>query len=101
MWSESWEISRSRRFLLTYSEELRNGGIAVTHDMLQLRARELAKSHNISDNEFKGSRGRLRRFMKRNGLSLRKRTLCQKCDNDVNDSSASEGENCLSSDDEN
>jgi len=41
--------------LLTYFEELRNNGIAVTHDMLQLHARELAKSHNISDNEFKAS----------------------------------------------
>jgi len=63
-----------------YFEELRNDGIAVTHDMLQLRARELAKSHSISDYEFKVSRGWLRRFMKRKGLSLRRRT----CDNDVN-----------------
>jgi hypothetical protein len=101
--------------LLNYFEELRNDGIAVTRDMLQFRARELAKSLNISDNEFKASRGWLRRFMKRKGLSLRRRTtLCQKLprdftdnavaetgDNDVNDSSASEGESCLSSDDEN
>ena len=41
--------------LLTYFEELRNDGTAVTLDMLQLRARELAKSHNVSDNEFKAS----------------------------------------------
>ena len=88
--------------LVTYFEELRNDGIAVTHDMLQLRARKLVKSRNISDNEFKTSGGWLRRFMKRKVLSLRKRTtLCQKCDNDVNDSSASEGESFLSSDDEN
>jgi len=66
--------------ILTYFEELRNDGIAVTHDMLQLLARELAKSHNISDNEFKASRRRLRRFMKRKGLSLHR--------SDVNDSSA-------------
>jgi hypothetical protein len=82
--------------LLTYFEELRNNGIAVTHDMLQLRVRELAKSHDISDKEFKASRGWLRRFMKIKGLSLRRRT---EGDNDVNDSSASEGESCLSSDD--
>ena len=83
--------------------------------MLQFRARELEKSHNISDNEFKASRGWLRQFMKRKGLSLRRRTiLCQKLprdftdngeaetgDNDINDSSACEGESCLSSDDEN
>ena len=81
--------------LLTYFEELRNDSMAVTHDMLQLRARELAKSHNISDNEFKANRGWLRRFMKRKGLSLRRRTtLRQKCDNDIYDSSASEGESC-------
>ena len=53
---------------LTYFEELRNEGIAVTHDMLQLGARELANSHNISDNEFKASQGLLQRFMKRKGL---------------------------------
>jgi hypothetical protein len=38
--------------LLTYFEELRNDGIAVSHGMLQLHAGELVKSHNISDNEF-------------------------------------------------
>jgi len=70
--------------LLTYFEELRNDGIAVTHDMIQLRARELAKSHNISDNEFKASQGWLRRFMKRKGLSLRRRiALCQKLPRDL------------------
>ena len=41
--------------LLTYFDELRNDGIVVTHDMLQLRARELEKSHNVSDNVFKTS----------------------------------------------
>jgi DNA-binding transcriptional regulator YiaG len=101
--------------LLNYFKELRNHGIAVTRDMLQLRARELAKSLNISDNEVKASRGWLRRFMTRKGLSLRTRTtLCQKLPrdftenavaeiggNDVNDSLASEGDSCLSSDDEN
>jgi hypothetical protein len=43
--------------ILTYFEKLGNDGIAVTRDMLQLGAREHAKSHNISDNEFKTSRG--------------------------------------------
>jgi hypothetical protein len=72
--------------LLTYFEELRNDGIAVTHDMLQLRAGELAKSHNVSDNEFKASRGWLQRFMKRKGLSLRRRTkLCQMLPRDFRD----------------
>jgi hypothetical protein len=67
-------------------EELRNDGIAVTYDMLQLCARELAKSHNISDNEFKASRGWLRRFRKRNILSLcRRKILCQKLPRDFTD----------------
>ena len=66
--------------------------------MLQLRARELAKSRNISYNEFKASRGWLRRFMKREGLSLRRIT---EGDNEVTGSSVSEGESCLSSDDGN
>jgi hypothetical protein len=60
--------------LITYFEELMNDGIAVTHDILQLRAGELAKYHNISDNESKASRGWLQRSMKRKGLSLRIRT---------------------------
>jgi hypothetical protein len=70
--------------------------------MLQLHARELTKSHNRSDNEFKASQGWLRRLMKRKGLSLRR--IWQEAEtgnNDINDSSASEGESCLSSDDEN
>ena len=72
--------------LLTYFEQVRNNSITVTHDMLQLHARELAKSHNISDNEFKASRRWLRRFMKRKGLSLRRRTtLCQKLLRDFTD----------------
>jgi hypothetical protein len=88
--------------LLTYFEELRNDGIAVTRDMLQICARELAKSHNISEIVFKASRGWLRRFVKRKGLSLRR--IWQEAEtgeNDVNDSSASEGDSCLSSDVEN
>jgi hypothetical protein len=73
------EYSALEDELLTYFEELRNDGITVTHAMLQLRAGELAKFHNISDKEFKSSRGWLQRFMKRKGLSLRRRTtLCQK-----------------------
>jgi hypothetical protein len=72
--------------LLTYFEELRNDGIAVTHDMLQLRTGDLAKSHNVSDNEFKASRGWLQRFMKRKGISLRRRTtLCRKLPRDFRD----------------
>jgi hypothetical protein len=72
--------------LLTYFEELTNDGIAVTYDMLQLRAGELTKSHDISDNEFKASRGWLQRFMKRKGLSLcRTTTLCQKLPRDFTD----------------
>jgi hypothetical protein len=72
--------------LLTYFEELRNNVITVTHDMLQLRAGELAKSHNILDSEFKASRGWHQRFMKRKGLSLRRRTtLCQKLPRDFTD----------------
>ena len=33
--------------LLTYFEEIRNDGIAVTHDMLQLRARDRKISQHI------------------------------------------------------
>jgi hypothetical protein len=69
--------------LLIYFEELTNDAIAVTPDMLQLRAGELAKSHNISHNEFKASRGWLQRFGKRNVPSLHTiTTLCQKLPRD-------------------
>jgi hypothetical protein len=100
--SDSTAFRGPKGELLIYFEELRNDSIAVTHDMLQLRARELAKSHNISDNEFKASQGCLQQFMKRKGLSLHR--IWQEAetgDNDVNNSSASESESCLSSDNEN
>jgi hypothetical protein len=69
--SKTGKYSALEDELLNFFEELKNDVIAVTHDMLHLRAGELAKSHNISDDEFKASRGRLQRLMKRKGLSLR------------------------------
>lgn len=65
--------------LLKYVQELRNNGNAVNHEMLQNRAREIARSNGIPHNQFKASRGWAWRFMRRKNLSLRRRTtLCQR-----------------------
>jgi hypothetical protein len=67
--------------LLKYFQETRSNGNAVSHKMLQFRARDIAQSLNISENEFKASRGWIDRFMKRKNLSVRT-PLCQKLPSD-------------------
>lgn len=72
--------------LVKYVEESRNKCCAVTHKMLMNKALEIAKSLNISELDFKASRGWVTRFMKRNNFSLRRRTsLCQRLPRDYTD----------------
>lgn len=66
--------------ILDYFQELRNKSFPVTREMIMSKAREIAKNVNIS---FKASRGWCEKFMKREGLTLRRRTtICQKLPND-------------------
>jgi len=54
-------------------------GQPVTSDTIRKKAKEVAKVLNIPNQEFKANRGWVDRFMKRAGLSLRRRTtMCQK-----------------------
>jgi hypothetical protein len=61
-------------------------GNAVSYELLQLRAREIMQSLNITENELKASKGWIKRFMKGKNLSLRSGTsLCQKLPSDFTD----------------
>lgn len=72
--------------LLTYVEQVRKSGCAVSTEMLQFEARRIAVAKSISAAEFKASRGWITRFMRRNSLSIRRRTtLCQRLPSDFED----------------
>ncbi|XP_028926536.1 LOW QUALITY PROTEIN: zinc finger protein 514-like [Ornithorhynchus anatinus] len=69
--------------ILEYVTELRKSGCTVSHEMLKMKAREIAREQNIAETEFKASRGWISRFMQRNNLSLRRRTsLCRRLPGD-------------------
>lgn len=69
--------------LARYVNEVRNKYVAVTVEMIQMKARELARKHGISLAIFKASKGWVKRFMKRLRFSLRRRTsVCQRCSED-------------------
>lgn len=72
--------------LFRYAMEVRNNGYALTTDMLRVKTQALARARSIPREEFKGSVGWLRRFLKRKGLSFRRRTmLCQRLPPDYTD----------------
>lgn len=62
-----------------FVKEQRSKRLAVTAEMIQAKAREVARHRGIPHGEFKASRGWVERFMKRAGFSLRRRTsVCQR-----------------------
>lgn len=76
--------------VLSYVLKLRNEGCAVSHELIQNHARATARSQGIPACDFKASSGWTTRFMRRNGLCLRRRTtLCQRlpadCEEKVRD----------------
>jgi hypothetical protein len=72
--------------ILEYVRGLRNNGVGVSHEMLHFKARKIATRQGISPSQFKVSRGWMCHFMKRKGLSLRKRTsLSQRMPKDFDD----------------
>ncbi|QQP49044.1 Pogo ele1 orf1-h 1e-40-j 4, partial [Caligus rogercresseyi] len=62
-----------------YVTEKRQEAMPVTRAIIQLKALEIAKELNIPANEFKASLGWVKRMMRRNGLSLRRRTSLAQC----------------------
>lgn len=64
--------------LLEYVDQVRGSGWAVSGEMLQLEVWQIATIKGITITSFKTSRQWMTRFMKRNDLSLQRRTtLCQ------------------------
>uniref|UniRef100_A0A3B3R247 HTH CENPB-type domain-containing protein n=1 Tax=Paramormyrops kingsleyae TaxID=1676925 RepID=A0A3B3R247_9TELE len=62
------------RRVCKYVTEKCKDGMPITRAIIQLKALEIAKELNIPTNEFKASLGWCKRMMRRNGLSLRRRT---------------------------
>lgn len=60
--------------VLSYVQDKRKDGMPISREIIQLKAMEIAKELNIPRREFRGSIGWCRRFMRRSGLALRRRT---------------------------
>lgn len=60
--------------LTDFITERRRNCLTVTTEIVQVKARELARARGIPTCEFKASRGWVQRYMKRAGFSLRRRT---------------------------
>ena len=72
--------------LKTFVQEQRAEGFAVTSEIIQVKARELAREYGIRRADFKASRGWVDKFMRRQGFSLRRRTsIAQKMPADYED----------------
>jgi hypothetical protein len=72
--------------ILEYVRGLCSNGVSVSHEMLHFKAREIAARQGISPSQFKVSRRWMCHFMKRKGLSLRRRTsLSQQMPKDFDD----------------
>ena len=65
--------------LVSWITEKRNNGLAILPSLVRLKALELAKDekYGIPEGHFKAGNHWCQRFMKRNGLSLRQKTLAQ------------------------
>ena len=62
------------RKVLEFVLERQKSGLPVTGDIIREKANEVARSQNIQKHMFKASCEWADRFMRRNGLSLRRRT---------------------------
>uniref|UniRef100_A0A8C4SMW6 HTH CENPB-type domain-containing protein n=1 Tax=Erpetoichthys calabaricus TaxID=27687 RepID=A0A8C4SMW6_ERPCA len=65
--------------LADYIQDRRQLGYAVSTEMIQMKACDIAKEHGIPITQFKASRGWITRFMRRNGLSIRWHTTISLC----------------------
>lgn len=65
--------------LVEFVRELRARSLPVTTECIRVKALEIARDSGLTRAQFKGSPSWVRRFMKRKGLVLRRRTsVCQK-----------------------
>uniref|UniRef100_A0A8C4S949 HTH CENPB-type domain-containing protein n=1 Tax=Erpetoichthys calabaricus TaxID=27687 RepID=A0A8C4S949_ERPCA len=65
--------------LADYIQDRHQLGYAVSTEMIQMKARDIAKEHGIPITQFKASRGWVTRFMRRNGLSVRRHSTISQC----------------------
>ena len=69
--------------VLEFVLERPKNGLPVTSDIIRQKVNEVPTAQNIQRHVFKASRGWVDRFMRRNGLSLWRRTaVCQKLPTD-------------------
>lgn len=67
------------RRLADFVGEQRSRLLCVSIEMLQCKARELARDAGLMPNQFKASRSWIQKFMRRTGFSLRRTTsICQR-----------------------
>lgn len=69
---------RSEKEVTDFFQEQRKGGMPVMVEIMQAKAKEIANIRGVARTQSKASRGRVTHFMKRFGVSLRRRTsVCQ------------------------
>jgi hypothetical protein len=57
--------------VVKYITEMRLQGFPETREAVQIKGQKIARSLNISEDQFKGSMGWCKRIMRQNGLALR------------------------------
>jgi hypothetical protein len=66
------------KLMMQFFQERCKTGLFVSYDLLHEKAIKKATSLNIPRSRFKASKGWATTFMRRMGLALRRRTICQK-----------------------
>lgn len=80
---QSGRFQELDRRVCAYVDEKRKDGMPISRAVIQLKAVEIAKELNIPTADFKASLGWCKRMMRRNGLTLRRRTsLAQRLPSD-------------------
>uniref|UniRef100_A0A668A962 HTH CENPB-type domain-containing protein n=1 Tax=Myripristis murdjan TaxID=586833 RepID=A0A668A962_9TELE len=80
---QSGRFQELDRRVCAYVDERRKDGMPISRAVIQLKAVEIAKELNIPTADFKASLGWCKRMMRRNGLTLRRRTsLAQRLPSD-------------------
>jgi hypothetical protein len=73
-WPEAWAFQELQKEVVEFLRFKRNTGVPITRETIKYKVRELCNSH-ITQHHFKASTGWCVRMMRRNGFSLRRKTL--------------------------
>ena len=78
--------AKLEELLLEWTENRRARGLRVSCKLIMKKAevtyRDMTENNLVDNDDFKASRGWLEKFMKRNGLSLRRKTTVSQQDPD-------------------